>query len=282
MGLSAAIYGRCMVNLPQRFRSARLVPSLTAFVLATALAGCDGSSESAGGIATLDGATDEVAVEEFEIDQADAVLAFVACMRDAGVEMDDPTFDAEGNVEGGFGLLQAGGGRGGGDEETQTATASCSDLLEGVTLGGNNRSGFDTSTIEDALLDYTSCLREEGQNVDDISFGFGGGGGAPGGADTDGADGAGAGTATDEDGTGGGFQGGGGRGAPGEDGGGEREGGGGAGFDPTARMVAQLELDDTDPEVAAALEVCEPLLSSAFSGTTEDADGTTDDEAADS
>ena len=48
----------------------------------------------------------------------------------------------------------------------------------------------------------------------------------------------------------------------------------GIGFDPTARFVEQLGLDDTDPATAAALEVCTPLLTEAFTATNESTDTT--------
>jgi hypothetical protein len=48
-------------------------------------------------------------------------------------------------------------------------------------------------------------------------------------------------------------------------------GAGGEGFDPTSRLVEQLDLDAEDPVVIAALAVCQPILEGAF----QPADGST-------
>jgi hypothetical protein len=50
---------------------------------------------------------------------------------------------------------------------------------------------------------------------------------------------------------------------------------GGEGFNPTDRLIQQLELDEDDPAVTAAVEVCQPALEAAFSATTDAA--STDD-----
>jgi hypothetical protein len=170
----------------------------------------------------------------------EALLEYAACMRENGVDMADPTFDADGNATGG-----GFGGNAGIDPQSdafQTAQTACGDLLQGVTLGGGNAPDF--SSIQTSLSDYTACLRDEGLDVDDITLGGpgGGGAGAPTGSIPAG---------------GGGFGGPGGSvpaGGP----------GGAGGFDPTDQIVEQLGLDDSDPAVSAAIANCESILSGAF------------------
>ena len=118
------------------------------------------------------------------------------------------------------------------------------------------------TAIQDAFNAFTECLRDEGLEVDDIEFGVGPGGGAIG----DGPDGAtgtppGGGSVPD-----GGFQG----GPP--PGGSIPEGGpGGEGFDPTDRLIQQLELDEDDPAVTAAVEVCQAGTRDCVHRATDDA-----------
>jgi hypothetical protein len=119
------------------------------------------------------------------VDQEQQMLAFAACMRDNGVDMQDPTVDADGNVQfGGFG-----GGPTSGDassdadrESIRTAMDACQDLLGGLSLGrgGGN---FDSTQLEDTMLQYAACMRDNGYDMPDpdfTSFGPGQGDGAPG------------------------------------------------------------------------------------------------------
>jgi hypothetical protein len=199
------------------------------------------------------------------VDTQDALLKYAACMRENGIDMADPTFDADGNpTGGGFGPDS---GINPQSNEFQTAQTACGDLLQGVTLGGGGGNGFNRDAIQDGLNDFTACLRDEGLDVDDITFGPPGGpGGGPAGGAINGSVPAGAGQ------QGGGF------GGPPPDGSipaGANGGPGGAGFDPTARIIEQLGLDDTDPTVTAALDKCEPLMTAAFESATSTTTATT-------
>jgi hypothetical protein len=166
----------------------------------------------------------------------DAILAYTACLREQGLDVSDPTFDADGNMQGGFGI----GGDSGLDpqsEEFQAAQEACGDLMEGVDLGGFGGGDFDPEAMQEATLEYTQCLRDEGLEVDDLDFnaqgGPGGGAGVP------------AGGSIPE----GGSIPAGGPGGPGADGG-----------DPNDRLAEILGLDPEDPTTAAALDACAPLL----------------------
>ncbi len=235
----------------------RLPPRHTIAVLGMSLAliatACGSGKNASAEVASLGSTTGTTPDNTSPVDTQDALLQYAACMRENGVEMADPTFDADGNPSGG------GFGQGSGidprSDAFQAAQTACGDLLQGVTLGGGpGRGGFDGEAIQTSLNDFTACLRDEGLQVDDITFGPPGGG--PGGAAPDGSIPAGA------NGGGPGF------GGPPPDGSGPANGGpggpGGAGFDPTAQMIERLGLDDSDPAVQAALDKCEPLMTAAF------------------
>jgi hypothetical protein len=213
---------------------------------------CGTGNSASAEVASLGTTTGTATATTSPVDTQDALLQYAACMRENGIDMADPTFDADGNpTGGGFGPNSGIDRR---SDEFQAAQTACGDLLEGVTLGGRGRNGIDREAIQSSLNDFTACLRDEGLDVDDITFGPpGGAGGGPAGA-TDGSIPVGA------------ANGGGGFGPP-PDGSAPANGPGGPGgaaFDPTARMIEQLGLDDTDPAVVAALATCQPILTEAF------------------
>jgi hypothetical protein len=243
-------------------RPQRRVVALLAMLSVTAVA-CAGGAAAEPQVASLDSVATAAATET-SVDAADsqeALLAYAACMRENGIDMADPTFDADGNAQGGLGF----GPDSGIDprsDEFQTAQTACGDLIEGITFGGRGQGGqgggFDIDALQTASADFTACLRDEGLEVDDLTIG-----GGPGGGDGRAPDGS-------LPATGGSVPEGGFEGGPPPDGG--AGGPGGDGFDPTARLVEQLGLDADDPAVSAALEVCQPILEAAF----QPADGTTD------
>lgn len=107
------------------------------------------------------------------VNTQDALLKYAACMRQNGIDMADPTFDADGNpTGGGFGR---GSGIDPGSTEFQTAQKACGDLLQGVQFGGRGRNPIDREAIQNSFNDFTACLRDEGFAVDDITFGPRGG-----------------------------------------------------------------------------------------------------------
>lgn len=92
-------------------------------------------------------------------------------MRDNGVEhFADPTFGADGSV--------AIGGPDGGDEpaffddpDFEDATTACEDLLAGA---GFAPAEGEQAELQDQLVAFTECLREQGLDVDDPQLGTGG------------------------------------------------------------------------------------------------------------
>ncbi len=246
---------------------------------------CGGSSAPAAKVASL-GAEGTSPSTTVAVNTQDALLKYAKCMRDNGVDMADPTFDAQGNpTGGGFGA-----GAQGIDRQSpafQAAQKVCRPILRGVAFGGRNRP--DRAALQAGLNEFTKCLRTEGLQVDDIQFGRGGGpGGGP-----DGGRGQGNGstptgstptgsTPTGSTPTGSTVAGADGQAAPPPDGGGDGPPPGGTapdgpgfrggngprpgdpGFDPTARIIERLKLDPTDPKVKAAVDKCKPILTKAF------------------
>lgn len=240
-----------------RHRRARVLPVMAAAALA--MAAC-GSSSSDAQVASLSGGSaatgDTTSTTLTQADRQQALLDYAACMRENGIDMADPTFDANGNVEfGGPGQGNGGAGFDPGSETFQTAQDACGDFLEGVQFGGpGGGGGFDRAGIQDAFNSFTACLRDEDLQVDDITLGDGPGAGGPGGTPPAGAGGG----ATD-----GSIPAGPGGFAGGPGGGGNGAGPGGD-LDPTDALIQQLGLDDSDPAVTAAIETCQPLFEQAF------------------
>jgi hypothetical protein len=136
-----------------------------------ALASCSKSGDS--GIAHLgSGATPSASASVNSADAEQQALAFAQCMRDNGVDFPDPTVDAQGNLtfEGAFQQSQ-GGGFDPGDTSFRDAMTACQDLMQGLVLGGGQAGGgFDSTAMQDAMLAYTQCLRDQGLDVGDITF----------------------------------------------------------------------------------------------------------------
>lgn len=160
--------------------------ALVMAALAMVLAACgSGTASSAEEVATLEASGDAAggAAPEGEepVDREEALLAFAACMRDNGVEMADPTVDADGNVQ-----LSRPGQAGEEGEEfdreaMEAARQACGEFLEGAQLGFE---GTDIVELEDTMIEYAQCMRDNGYDMPDpdfSSFGPGAGGdGEPG------------------------------------------------------------------------------------------------------
>ncbi len=156
-------------------------------VLVLVAAACGGDGDASGGVASLESGNttteppDEAAVGVAgEADQEQAMLDFAACMRDNGVDIEDPTVDAEGNVQ--FGGFRGAVQQGDFDREAiDAALVECEQYLEGIALGRGG-GDFDRTELEDTMVEYAGCMRENGYDMPDPDFSsFGpGAGGEPG------------------------------------------------------------------------------------------------------
>jgi len=155
------------------------VPKRLAIIIlgfALVVAACGGDDDGAQ-VASLENETSTTVADangqtsNEETEQA--IMELTACLRDNGLDIDDPTVDASGNVDfGSFGDLADV------DEEVaEQALDACRDLLDGVTLGFADQ--IDFTAIEDGLLEYATCMRDNGFDLPDPNFSldafFGGG-----------------------------------------------------------------------------------------------------------
>lgn len=141
---------------------------LKLIALTLLLAACgSGSDDAAAGVASLEAAetTTETTVEPVavEADTEEQLLEFAQCMRDQGIDMEDPTVDAEGNI--GFGAF--GGGDGQPPEGIREAALECEEFLDGIQLFGRD---FDLTELEDMVLEFAQCMRDNGYDMPDPDF----------------------------------------------------------------------------------------------------------------
>ena len=152
-----------------------VVPILLAFgLLATACS----SAASDSGVASLEDQTLSETVEAALPDaatQEEAVMAFTVCLRDEGLDVDDPIVDDQGNLRPPRPRDLESVDR----EVADAAFASCAVYLEDVTFGFESE---DRTEREDDLLAFASCARDNGYDMPDPDFstprapGQGGGG----------------------------------------------------------------------------------------------------------
>jgi hypothetical protein len=122
---------------------------------ATTLAACGGGggSSSGGGGGGGEGAE----VEE-------AQLEFAECMREHGVEMEDPKPGQKGIVIGSNG---EGGGFNPNDPASQEALAACRGTLGSA---GQETSSGENEEFEESVLAFAQCMRENGADIPDPQF----------------------------------------------------------------------------------------------------------------
>jgi hypothetical protein len=171
---------------------------LISLVLALALvAGACSDSGDSTQIASLETGSAETSEDERDVDEIAeseaAMLAFTQCLRDQGIDVDDPTMDADGNMQLPPINIEVPDIVADLDEapdmsEFEGMIASCEEHLEGVV---STFSSADTTEIEDMLLAYAGCMRANGVDMPDPDFSSGGGVidlGAIGGEDFEAAD----------------------------------------------------------------------------------------------
>jgi hypothetical protein len=150
------------------------------FVAVLALAACSGGDGDEGvddEVAVLDtdpvasDATDGTATTTGEDESfQDSVLAYTACLREQGIDIDDPQFDANGNP-----IIDRGSGDGGllgldtDDPEVAAAQEACADELEGA-AGQFTADPEAASELQENLLAFAQCMRDRGIDFPDPQF----------------------------------------------------------------------------------------------------------------
>ena len=153
----------------------KIVPLLLAIGLVAAACSV---TDSDAGVASLEDESLGELVEDAIPDSAsqeEAVMAFTFCLRDEGLDVEDPVVDDQGN-------LRPPRLRDIADLDRDVAEAvfeSCNEYLEDVTFGLDSE---DRTEREDELLVFAACVRENGYDMPDPDFsnagspGSGGGG----------------------------------------------------------------------------------------------------------
>lgn len=166
----------------------------------------------------------------------EAALEFSQCMRDGGLDFPDIGVDAEGNPELRGAFVDA--GLDPRSDEFRTMLETCGPILQQAGFGGGGRAQLaDNPEFQDALVEFSECLRDRGYDVGDIQFGAGPGGQGQAPADGDAA------------------------GEQGPRGQGQGQGGFG---DRSARLAQALGLDVDDPQVESDIDECGVVLDTAL------------------
>ena len=108
-------------------------------------------------------------------DPQEAMLAYVECMRDHGVDMPDPEFTADGGMimrVGGEGRPDAGLTGGPGDPAFQEAQEACGSLMEGTV---RDLDPEQQAEMQAQALAFAECMREHGIDMPDPQFDENGG-----------------------------------------------------------------------------------------------------------
>jgi hypothetical protein len=160
----------------------KLLLVFIAFVLVLAACSSDDGSQVAS-LEDVAGSGDTTAeTRDTDVADEEAILEFSQCMRDNGaVDFEDPEIGADGSIEFGF------SGRSDdpeGDRDIMLAAfEACQEDLDGLAFGPGS---IDFTEIEDTMLDFAVCMRENGVDMPDPDFsnlGLGGGEGAQGDGD---------------------------------------------------------------------------------------------------
>ena len=142
-----------------------ILPLLLAFGMAAGA--CSGGvTDSA--VASLDTDTEDTKVQSAEdesIPGEEAVLAFTECLRDEGLDIDDPDIDAEGNLV--APSMHTIAAESLDISAVHAAFNECEGFLENVAFG---LSSEDLTGREDELLAFAVCMRENGYDMPDPVF----------------------------------------------------------------------------------------------------------------
>ena len=112
-----------------------------------------------------------------DLSDEEQLLRFADCMRDNGVDFPDPVVQADGTVR--FGIRPGADGAAeaqdlGRDPDLPAAAEACTDLLQGLTFGGGATTGpatVDITELQDSLLEFARCMRDNGVDMGDPDFG---------------------------------------------------------------------------------------------------------------
>lgn len=173
----------------------RLILSLALLLAALVISACSSSSQSDSGVARVDkpqvsepaiksagpsnpksdttarlsSTSDKTETNQTTADLTDEQITtnFTVCLRDHKTNIPDPELNADGSVD--LGTLKESFDVGPKDNRSSKALEECLPLLAGATFsqGANEE---DEIQLQDDLLAFVQCLRDEGINVPDPDF----------------------------------------------------------------------------------------------------------------
>jgi hypothetical protein len=142
-----------------------LLPALVSILAVTSLSAC-GSDEKDPGVTSLRSSTSSPSASASGTakDSEAELLKYVECLRGQGLDVPDPTVDAEGN-------LTIGGGNGGppniDPDKLEAAQKVCGDVPAGALGGGTD---LNSAEFQDAAVKFAACMRNEGIDMPDPDF----------------------------------------------------------------------------------------------------------------
>jgi hypothetical protein len=139
--------------------------SIGLFVILAVLAAAFGAAASAQ-VATLGSPAPEASVAPASPapDGQQSLLDWAACMRENGVEMDDPRFGLEGELIGGLGKDGSGSRTDIESETYQLAAETCAELLREIKAPADPEQQAERA---EAMLAWAACMREAGLDIPD-------------------------------------------------------------------------------------------------------------------
>jgi hypothetical protein len=165
----------------------RLTLGLTLLMAALVLSACSGSGQSSSGVARIDetpaaqpaiksagpsnpksDTTAQLAVSNAaEPTDEEITTNFTVCLRDHGLDVPDPALNADGSVD--LEALKGSIDLGPKGSKSTKALDECLPLLAGATFSQGGKEEDDIQ-LQDDLLAFSQCLRDEGINVPDPDF----------------------------------------------------------------------------------------------------------------
>lgn len=151
---------------------------LLILALALVVGACSNGGDSQQ-VASIETAPEDI-TQEADSDPATeseaAMLAFTQCLRDQGIDVDDPTIDADGNMQ--LPPIKIEGVAGTDPNEApdfaafEELMAPCEEHLEGIVTTTGSGS---PAELGDSLLAYAQCMRSHGIDMPDPDLSSGGG-----------------------------------------------------------------------------------------------------------
>jgi hypothetical protein len=152
-------------QLTQRARSSWWILAACAAPLLVLLLAACGGSDSDSAVASVDGddaSSNDDQSGEPAGDAEEELLDWVECMRDQGVDIPDPEVDADGNL-----TLGSRGGGGGGSEIDPDALEEASEVCGEIPQGAFGAGQMDQTEMQDTMLEFAQCMRDNGYDMPD-------------------------------------------------------------------------------------------------------------------